>query len=347
MDVTTEAIDRVRRFTRFYTRRIGVLQEGLLGSRFSLTEARVVYELAQRNGVTASELGKELGLDAGYLSRILRGFADAGLIVREPSPHDARQSLIALTSEGRAEFAAIDARSRNEVAAMLARLAERDRTRLIAAMRSVEDLLASEPARAQAPQADCVLRPHRPGDMGFVIHRQAVLYHQEYGWDESFEALVAEICAGFIKSFEPGRERCWIAEIEGEIVGSVFLVRQSDEVAKLRLLYVEPKARGLGLGQKAGARVHRLREGGRLCATDAVDERHPARGAPDLCRRGVPPDRRGKAPLVRPRPRRPELGARPRARRSRNLTLPRRFPLQGDRSWLIGNTALPSSPLPA
>ena len=149
MDVTTEAIDRVRRFTRFYTRRIGVLQEGLLGSRFSLTEARVVYELAQRNGVTASELGKELGLDAGYLSRILRGFADAGLIVREPSPHDARQSLIALTSEGRAAFAAIDARSRNEVAAMLARLAERDRTRLVAAMRSVEDLLASEPARAR------------------------------------------------------------------------------------------------------------------------------------------------------------------------------------------------------
>jgi DNA-binding MarR family transcriptional regulator/ribosomal protein S18 acetylase RimI-like enzyme len=250
MDVTTEAIDRVRRFTRFYTRRIGVLQEGLLGSRFSLTEARVVYELAQRDGVTAAELGKELGLDAGYLSRILRGFADAGLIVRAPSRHDARQSLIALTSEGRAAFAEIDARSRNEVAAMLARLAEPDRTRLVAAMCSVEDLLASEPARARAPQADCVLRPHRPGDMGFVIHRQAVLYHQEYGWDESFEALVAEICAGFIKSFEPGRERCWIAEIDGEIVGSVFLVRQSDEIAKLRLLYVEPKARGLGLGQR-------------------------------------------------------------------------------------------------
>ncbi|MFL4983279.1 MAG: MarR family winged helix-turn-helix transcriptional regulator, partial [Xanthobacteraceae bacterium] len=214
-----QRIAAVRRFNRFYTQRLGVLQNGYGKSPFSLAEARVLYELTRRDKATASEIGAELGLDAGYLSRILRGFADAGLIVREPSRHDARQSLIALTSEGRAAFAAIDARSRDEVAAMLARLAEPDRARLVAAMRSVEDLLASEPARARAPQADCVLRPHRPGDMGFVIHRQAVLYHQEYGWDESFEALVAEICAGFIKSFEPGRERCWIAEIEGEIVG--------------------------------------------------------------------------------------------------------------------------------
>jgi DNA-binding MarR family transcriptional regulator/GNAT superfamily N-acetyltransferase len=245
MDARAERVAAVRRFTRFYTRRIGVLHEGLLGSPFSLTEGRVVYELAQRDGLTATELGRGLGLDAGYLSRILRGFEEKGLIARRASEKDGRQQLLSLTPTGREAFAAIDARSRDEVGAMLAGLAEDDQAKLVGAMGRIEALLAPEP---QTP-AVFVLRPHRPGDMGFVIHRQAVLYHREYGWDESFEALVAEICAAFIKNFDPRREHCWIAEIDGEIVGSVFLVNQSEKVAKLRLLYVERKARGLGLGR--------------------------------------------------------------------------------------------------
>jgi DNA-binding MarR family transcriptional regulator/GNAT superfamily N-acetyltransferase len=242
--VPSEHIDAVRRFTRFYTRRIGVLHEGLLGSPFSLTEGRVLFELAQRDGLTASELGKGLGLDAGYLSRILKGFEEKGLLIRRTSERDGRRSLLSLTAKGRAGFEPLDAQSRDEVGAMLAELPGPAQATLVSAMRIVEGLLAPE----RNPEPAVVLRPHRPGDMGWVIHRQAVLYHEEYGWDESFEALVAEICAGFIKSFDPTGERCWIAELGGEIVGSVFLVRQSEEVAKLRLLYVEPKARGLGLG---------------------------------------------------------------------------------------------------
>jgi DNA-binding MarR family transcriptional regulator/GNAT superfamily N-acetyltransferase len=241
-----EHIDAVRRFTRFYTRRIGVLHEGLLGSPFSLTEGRVVYELAQREGVTAAELGKELGLDAGYLSRILRGFTAKGLIARRPLASDGRQTLLSLTPIGREAFRTMDARSREEVSSLLGPLADTGRAKLVEALRTVEDLIAPDPAR----RAAFVLRPHQPGDMGFVIHRQALLYHREYGWDETFEALVAEICAAFVKNFDPVRERCWIAESEGGIVGSVFLVRQSDEVAKLRLLYVERKARGMGLGRR-------------------------------------------------------------------------------------------------
>lgn len=246
MDIAADRIAAVRRFARFYTRRIGVLRKGLLGSPFSLAEARLLYELAQREATTAAEIGRELGLDAGYLSRILRGFDRKGLLARKASQSDGRQSLISLTQAGRQAFEAIDARSRDEVAAMLARLAEADQARLVSAMCTVEGLLAGD----GGAKPEVLLRPHRPGDMGAVIRGQALLYHREYGWDERFEALVAEICAAFVRNFDPARERCWIAEIAGEVVGSVFLVKQSDEVAKLRLLYVDRQARGLGLGRR-------------------------------------------------------------------------------------------------
>ena len=238
----------VRRFNRFYTRRIGVLDEGHLHSPFSLAEVRVLYELAHRDDPTAAELAQELGLDAGYLSRILRRLEERGLIGRTPSVADARQSHLRLTDAGRETFAALNARSSDEIAAMLAALSPAEQRRLVEAMHTIERLLR---ARAEA-RVPYLLRPHQPGDIGWVTHRHGVLYAQEYGWDEHFEALVAEIAARFIQHFDPRRDRCWIAERDGEIVGSVFLVRHPDVegVAKLRLLLVEPSARGLGIGTR-------------------------------------------------------------------------------------------------
>jgi DNA-binding MarR family transcriptional regulator/N-acetylglutamate synthase-like GNAT family acetyltransferase len=236
----------VRRFNRFYTRRIGALQEGFLKTPFSLAESRVLYELAHREAATASALARDLDLDPGYLSRILKGFETRGLIKRAASAEDARQSLLALTQLGRAAFAPLDRRSQDEIGAMLATLPAPAQKRLVADMAEIETLLGERPASA----APYILRPHRPGDMGWIVHRHGALYAEEYGWDESFEALVAEIVAGFLRAFDARRERCWIAEREGEILGSVMVVRQSDEVAKLRLLLVEPKARGLGLGRR-------------------------------------------------------------------------------------------------
>lgn len=241
-----ERIGTVRQFNRFFTRQIGVLREGLLHSPYSLTEARILFELGQSNQVTASRLGRELGLDAGYLSRILARLEQQGLLEKVRSENDGRQLLLSLTAAGREAFALLDQRSREEVAEMLEDLSEEDQQHLLKAMQTIESLLSngfkfSEPF---------VLRPHEPGDMGWVTHRHGVLYAQEYGWDEHFEALVAQIAADFINHYNPARERCWIAEMDGEIIGSVFVVQSSETVAKLRLLLVEPKARGLGLGTR-------------------------------------------------------------------------------------------------
>ncbi len=241
-----QRVEAVRRFSRFYTRQIGVLHEGLLSSPFSLTEVRVLYELAHRDGLTASGLGKELGLDAGYLSRILSNFEKRGFLERKASESDGRQNLLRLTAPGREAFAPLDARSRDEIGAMLRRLSPGEQRRLAEAMRSIEALLGARPDR----KVPYLLRPHQPGDMGWVIHRHGVLYASEYGWDERFEALVASIAASFIGNFDPKHERCWIAERDGEVVGSVFLLRKSKTVAKLRLLLVEPEARGLGIGAR-------------------------------------------------------------------------------------------------
>jgi len=244
--VPAEHVEAVRRFNRFYTRQIGVLPQKLLRSPFSLAEGRVLYELAHQERTTATQLAGELGLDGGYLSRILEGFRKRGLIAKEPSPTDGRRALLRLTQAGREAFAAINARSRNQIEGLLARLSEGDQNRLIAALDTVEKLFGARPER----KAPYLLRQHQPGDMGWVTHRHGALYAEEYGWDEKFEALVAGIVARFIQRYDPKKERCWIAEREGEVVGSVFLVRKSKTVAKLRLLLVEPKARGLGIGTR-------------------------------------------------------------------------------------------------
>jgi DNA-binding MarR family transcriptional regulator/N-acetylglutamate synthase-like GNAT family acetyltransferase len=241
-----EILDAVRAFNRFYTRHIGLLHKSYLESDFSLTEARVLYELAHRDGPSATELGRDLELDAGYLSRMLLGFKKRGLIGRRASDHDGRQSHIFLTAKGRKAFLPLEAKARKEIATMLDPVTPEDRDRLVNAMRCIQTVLSEE----KPDRAPYVLRPHRPGDMGWVIHRHGVLYAREYGYDETFEALVAEIAAKFIQNFDYKRERCWIAERDGDMLGSVFLVQQSAGVAKLRLLLVEPSARGLGIGKR-------------------------------------------------------------------------------------------------
>lgn len=242
----TQSINAVRHFNRFYTRQIGILREQWLNSPFSLTEVRVLYEIAHRSQPTAAELCKDLGLDPGYLSRILRRFEQQRLLTKTPSSADARQSLLSLTAQGRKVFAPLEARQSREVAEMLGSLSLGNQRRLLVAMRTIEHLLDPGPS---APTA-YLLRSHQPGDMGWITHRHGVLYSQEYGYDERFEALVAEIAAEFVQRFDPKRERCWIAEKDGEIAGCIFAVRKSKTVAKLRLLLVEPSARGLGIGSR-------------------------------------------------------------------------------------------------
>lgn len=243
-DRTKEQVAAVRAFNRAYTRQIGVLDREFLATPFSLVEVRILLELYYRDGPTASAIGQSLGLDAGYLSRILRGFARKGLLLHESSKIDRRQWLLRLSQDGRRAFEQAEERQRVAVREMLGRLSPGARPELIAAMRKIERLLGLAPP-ATTPY---LVRAHQPGDMGWIIHRQGILYNEEYGWDEHFEALVAEICANFIKSFDARRERCWIAEREGEIVGAIFCVAKSKTVAQLRLLYVEPAARGLGIG---------------------------------------------------------------------------------------------------
>jgi DNA-binding MarR family transcriptional regulator/GNAT superfamily N-acetyltransferase len=239
-------IHAIRRFNRFYTRQIGVLQEHLLESQFSLTEVRVLYELAHRKQLTAGELCQDLGLDRGYLSRMLQNFESQGWIKTTPSSEDRRRVFLAITAKGRKVFTPLDQRSSDEVEAMLGKLSPGKQEKLLVAIRDVEAALAP------TPQTDptYTLRTHGPGDMGWVVWRHGVLYSKEYGYDERFEALVAEIVAEFIAKFDPVRERCWIAERDGSNIGSVFLVKKSASVAKLRLLLVEPSARGLGIGKR-------------------------------------------------------------------------------------------------
>jgi DNA-binding MarR family transcriptional regulator/GNAT superfamily N-acetyltransferase len=245
---SAERVDAVRAFNRFYTRQIGVLGAHYLDTDFSLTDLRVLYELAHHDAATATAIGDELGLDAGYLSRILRRFETRGYLARTTSAADARQSLLRLTKKGRAAFAPVDARARELVEELLGRLSDAEQRGVVDAMATITETLAHRPATE--PGEPYLLRPHQPGDMGWVIHRHAALYAREWRYDQRFEALVARICADFLDQFDPSGERCWIAERRGEIVGSVFLVRKSKTVAKLRLLLVEPSARGLGIGAR-------------------------------------------------------------------------------------------------
>jgi DNA-binding MarR family transcriptional regulator/GNAT superfamily N-acetyltransferase len=233
----------VRSFNRFYTRQIGVLHEHLLNSAFSLTEVRILYELAHRADLTMSDLCRELGLNAGYLSRVISGFEKKGLVVKSRSATDARVAHLELTDLGRTTFAPLDEASQREVIAMLERLPQTAQHQLVDAMGQIRTLLSD-------PEPGFILREPQPGDMGWIVHRQAVLYAREFGWNAEYEALVAEIVAKFVRDFDPKRERCWIAEKDGKAVGSVFVVRQDEATAKLRLLAVEASARGLGIGHR-------------------------------------------------------------------------------------------------
>jgi DNA-binding MarR family transcriptional regulator/GNAT superfamily N-acetyltransferase len=235
----------MRSFNRFYTQRIGVLQRSVLQSPYSLTEVRVLYELANGPDLTATDIQRLLGLDPGYLSRILRNFERSGMLLRERSKKDGRRSLIRLTAQGRRVFTSLNARQSNDVQKMLRSVPDPSRQKLIGSMQTIQEVLNGEAAESGRVS----LRTHRPGDMGWVMFRHGVLYNSEYGWDERFEALVGEIVVNFIKDFDAEHERCWIAELDGERVGSIFLVKDTATVAKLRLLLVEPVARGHGVGK--------------------------------------------------------------------------------------------------
>ncbi|MHC4696656.1 MAG: bifunctional helix-turn-helix transcriptional regulator/GNAT family N-acetyltransferase [Planctomycetota bacterium] len=246
-DALLRRVEKVRRFNRFYTRRIGVLREGLLGSEFKLTEARVLFEIAHRGETTATELATELDLDGGYLSRIIQGLGRRGLVQRSRSAVDGRQRLICLSEAGSDAFADLNSRSRHLFEGMLAELSDERQDRLIEAMETIQAGLGGPVVERSKT---FILRPHQPGDIGWVVYRHGVLYHQEYDWDETFEGLVASVLGKFEKSHDPDSERCWIAEADGCFAGCVFVMKDSDAVARLRCLLVEPFARGLGVGSR-------------------------------------------------------------------------------------------------
>jgi DNA-binding MarR family transcriptional regulator/GNAT superfamily N-acetyltransferase len=259
--ISVAQIARVRAFNRDYTRRIGVLADGMLDSPYSLTEARLLYEIAHRRGVTAGELAADLDLDRGYLSRLLKGFETKKLLVRTPSEQDGRRQHLRLTPAGVRVFAPLEERSQAQVRDMLSALGEDRRHAVLAAMDTIQGALAEQgqppqgrhseiqQSRGQQSPRQLTLRGHRPGDMGWVVQRHGEIYHQEYGWNEEFEALVAEIAAEFVRKLDTARERCWVAEYDGRRVGCIFLVAKDATTAKLRLLLVEPDARGLGVGR--------------------------------------------------------------------------------------------------
>jgi DNA-binding MarR family transcriptional regulator/GNAT superfamily N-acetyltransferase len=243
-------IAAVRRFNRFYTRQLGVLRKNFLDSPYSLGEARLLYEIASGNAPTASEIGRKLDLDAGYLSRVLRNFERRGLIVRKNSPRDARQSRLALTARGRRAFAPLQRRSQRQAGDLLGNLSAAERARLVGAMSTIEGLIEAPPAAGPKASGEYILRAPKPGDFGWIVKRHAELYAEEYGWIAPFEGVCAQIVADFVNKFDGKRERCWIAEMDGENVGSIILAKDSDDVARIRLLLVDPKARGLGLGAR-------------------------------------------------------------------------------------------------
>ena len=242
-----ETIDAVRAFNRFYTRRIGVLNEGLLRSPYSLTEARVLFELSRRSEATASDLSADLNADTGYMSRVVTRLEEKGLLKRMRASEDGRRRLLCLTARGRSVFETLDKSSREEVRAMLAVKSAEDCRRLCGAMRSIESILDDTARPSDTPY---VLRQHGPGDIGWIVYRHGVLYSDEYRFDETFEALVADILARFVASYDPKRERIWIAELDGKRVGSVVIAKDGEDVAQLRLFLVEPEARGHGIGTR-------------------------------------------------------------------------------------------------
>lgn len=245
MKTLASRVDAVRHFSRFYTKRIGLLSEGILESPYSLTEARVLYELAHHDARHPTELAAELELDPGYVSRVLKRFERRGLVHRSRSGEDRRKIAVSLTHEGLAEFEGLSAGSRGQIESLLSATDTAGQERVVRAMRTIERELGAEPAARRV-----TYRGHRPGDLGWIVERHAVLYSASHGWDDTFEAMVAGIARDFLERFDPSHERSWIAEVDGRRAGAIALVRKSKTVGQLRLLFVEPWARGLGIGAR-------------------------------------------------------------------------------------------------